>query len=112
MADMLLFGGFFVVALLLAAWSDHMERKRFRPWEPQPLDPDRYREPRGTGRTSAQMREAPADATFVWCNGHLDYPRILAKRLGRDDLVIVGPNDGRAEDRGTGRAIVRDHALG
>ena len=47
---------------------------------------------RGTGRTTRQMENAPYGATFVWCSNHgLHYPRMLAKHLGRDDLIIVGP---------------------
>lgn len=48
-------------------------------------------EDRGTGRTSAQMREAPRHAVFVWVNDRLDYPQHLARHIGRDDLRVVGP---------------------
>lgn len=47
---------------------------------------------RRTGRTTAAMLAAPRGAIYVWCNGHLGYPRDLAKKLGRDDLQIVGPD--------------------
>lgn len=43
---------------------------------------------RGTGRTTAQMRAAPQGALFIWCNEHTDYPKRLARQLGRTDLVI------------------------
>jgi hypothetical protein len=46
---------------------------------------------RGSGRTTAQMQMAPKGAIYIWCNGHLDYPKDLARRLGREDLVIVSP---------------------
>ena len=46
------------------------------------------RDLRGTGFTSRQMENAPDGAVFVWCNGHLDYPKRLAEHLGRKDLRI------------------------
>lgn len=46
---------------------------------------------RQSGRTTRQMREAPAGAIFLWGNKHKDYARALARHLGRGDLVIVGP---------------------
>jgi hypothetical protein len=48
---------------------------------------------RGTGRTTRQMQTAPQDAAFVWHDGRLDYPRDLAKALGRPDLIILSPSD-------------------
>lgn len=44
-----------------------------------------------TGLTTRQMETAPQGAVFVWCNGHLDYPQALARKVGRDDLEIVSP---------------------
>lgn len=44
----------------------------------------------GTGRTTRQMEAAPKGALFIWCNDSLDYPRDLARRICRTDLVIVG----------------------
>jgi hypothetical protein len=46
---------------------------------------------RQTGKTTRQMRAAPKGAVFIWCNAQLDYPRILAKRIGREDLRIKSP---------------------
>ena len=46
---------------------------------------------RQTGRTTQQMVDAPVGAVFVWCDGHLGYPSVLAKTLGRDDLVLRPP---------------------
>lgn len=46
---------------------------------------------RGTGRTTKQMLEAPHGAVYVWVNGALHYPKDLAHRAGRKDLVIVAP---------------------
>lgn len=71
------------------------------------IDPDR-----GTGRTTKQMKEAPKGAVFIWCNQHIDYPRELARKLGRTDLIIYGPavfeNNG-FRLHGV-RSIVIDHA--
>jgi hypothetical protein len=47
---------------------------------------------RGIGRTTAQMKDAPEKAVFIWCNGALDYPKRLARDLGRTDLEIVAPS--------------------
>ena len=76
---------------------------RLRARTPDPL--------RGTGRTSRQMQEAPRGAMFVWCNFGLDYPMWLARKLGREDLMIVSP-DALLQDwlRGkSGPVIVIDH---
>lgn len=45
----------------------------------------------GTGRTTKQMQEAPPSSFYVWCNEHTDYPKKLARELGRDDLQVVSP---------------------
>lgn len=67
---------------------------------------------RGDGATTRQMKAAPKGAHFVWVNGQLGYPKDLARKLGRDDLVIVSPDffvGGRWQGiRFT--AIVVDHA--
>ena len=47
---------------------------------------------RGNGETTRQMQDATQDAVFVWCNDDLDYPKLVAARVGRSDLKIVGPN--------------------
>ena len=47
---------------------------------------------RQTGRTTKQMLGAPAGSVFVWVNHHLAYPEMLARGLGRDDLVIKPPS--------------------
>lgn len=52
---------------------------------------------RRTGATTQQMREAPQGATFVWCNNGLDYPRKLARFLGRPD-IDVRPLSALADD--------------
>lgn len=68
---------------------------------------------RGTRRTTDQMKCAPKRAVFVWCNNQLNYPRDLAKRHGRADLEIVGP-DWLTDNRWRGReltGLVIDHAL-
>lgn len=68
---------------------------------------------RGTGRTSRQMQTAARGALFVWLNNHIDYPRHLAKKLGRDDLEIVRRGDLYPGHQLRGRTfteIVIDHA--
>lgn len=45
-------------------------------------------EPRQTGITTSQMIEAPIGAVFVWCNEKTYYPVVLARSLGRGDLII------------------------
>jgi hypothetical protein len=67
---------------------------------------------RGSGRTARAMQGAPQGAVYVWVNGHLDYPKNLARKLGREDLKIVSPQ--WVEDRRwsglTFPAIDIDHA--
>ena len=68
---------------------------------------------RQTGRTTDQMIAAAEGSLFIWCNSALDYPRALARRLGRRDLFIVGPDDldRRGDLRRRWPAIVVDHAV-
>ncbi len=47
-------------------------------------------EERGTGRTTKQIKNLPLKAVFIWCNDHLHYPKSLAKKLGREDVEILG----------------------
>ena len=65
---------------------------------------------RGSGQTSEQMKSAPRDAVFVWCNDGLRYPTDLARHLGREDLKIVGPGGAYMAAVGTTRLVVIDHA--
>lgn len=67
---------------------------------------------RQSGRTTRQMQEAPARATYVWVNERLEYPRALAKMLGRDDLRITGPTTviRALNDSDRRRYVVVDHA--
>jgi hypothetical protein len=46
---------------------------------------------RGNGRTTQQMLSAKHNALYVWCNSRLDYPKLLASYLEREDLEIVSP---------------------
>ena len=46
---------------------------------------------RQSGRTTEQMKAAPKGSLYVWCNDAFDYPKLLARDLGRTDLVIVAP---------------------
>lgn len=67
---------------------------------------------RGTGRTFQQLRDAPRDAVFVWCNDWLDYARDLAKHIGRVDIKIVSASSCRAGHlRGINSPVVIDHAF-
>lgn len=65
------------------------------------------------GKTSRQMVRAERGAVYVWPNRNLDYPRNLARHLGRDDLEIVSFSwVERGEWRGREiRKIVVDHAV-
>ena len=67
---------------------------------------------RQTGRTTQQIADAPRGAVFVWCNSAIEYPRALAKKLGRDDVVVrpmswLAPQN---TDGHTFAAVVIDHA--
>lgn len=64
---------------------------------------------RQTGRTTKQMEAAPQKAFFVWCNHAFAYPKDLARKLGRQDLQIVGPRDVHYM-RGVSVPVVVDHA--
>jgi hypothetical protein len=57
------------------------------------------------------MAQAPLNATFVWCNNHLDYPVTLARNIGRRDLLIISPKavEGGALREVTAYVVV-DHA--
>jgi hypothetical protein len=68
---------------------------------------------RQSGRTARAMADCPKGAVYVWYNHHLDYPKQLAKFLGREDLKIVSPSWLSAENV-TGKTFtgVRcDHAF-
>jgi len=47
---------------------------------------------RGTGRTSRQMLGAPMGAIFVWCNEHVAHAKLIAAKVDRADLKVVGPS--------------------
>lgn len=66
---------------------------------------------RGTGRTTKQMQDAPRGAVFVWCNGLTDYPRRLARHIGRGDLKIEQADVPEHRLRGFAPGhVVYDHA--
>ena len=68
---------------------------------------------RQVGNTARQMLAAPQKAVFVWVNHQLQYPRVLATRIGRHDLEIVSPS-WLSDRRWLGReftGIVLDHAV-
>jgi len=59
------------------------------------------------------MEAAPKNALFIWCNKHTEYPKQLARKLGREDLRIFSPGF-LAEGRWRGMTftgIVTDHAF-
>lgn len=68
---------------------------------------------RGMGRTTAQIQALPKGGVFVWCNNKLEYPKLLAKKLGREDIHVVGPSwitnrDWRGMEL---KALEADHAI-
>lgn len=65
---------------------------------------------RGTGRTTEQMKAAPQGAIFVWCNGHVSYPRNLSRGIGRGDIRIETPSYFENRWHGYCGPLVVDHA--
>lgn len=65
---------------------------------------------RQSGTTTEQMLKAPDGALYVWGDRHLDYPKALARKLGRTDLMVVSPGwlDGNRW-RGIRRQVIIDH---
>lgn len=49
-------------------------------------------EQRGKGHTTQQLKDAKLGALFIWCNSRIDYPKALARHLGREDIKIVSPS--------------------
>ena len=47
---------------------------------------------RRTGRTTKQLETLSQNAVFVWLCEDLHYPSKLALKIGRKDIVIVGPS--------------------
>lgn len=66
---------------------------------------------RGTGATTRQMKEAPPDAVYLWCNDRMYYPQSLARDLGRADLRVVSPYWLEGGCRGWRGPLVIDHAF-
>jgi hypothetical protein len=68
---------------------------------------------RGEGTTTKQIKNAPENAVFVWCNNHIEYPKRLALDLGREDVRVVRkdwilrPNN----YKGMRLEVVFDHAF-
>ena len=65
-------------------------------------------EPRG--KTTEQMIRAKTGAVFVWPNYNIDYPKALARYLGRTDLKIVSPIWLNMPILGAYSDVVIDHA--
>ena len=70
--------------------------------------------PRGSGRTTAQIRRAPAGALMI--TPHIGYSRDIARRLDRGDIKFVSLDTAKARgwDRTRGirgsDAVMLDHA--
>lgn len=47
---------------------------------------------RGKGFTTRQMLNAPDGAIYVWPTYDLTYPRMLARYLKRNDLLVYSPS--------------------
>lgn len=65
------------------------------------------------GTTSKQMKEAPLNSIYIWCNEQTLYPIRLATALGRHDLLIVTPRWLNAKSSFLGsvrQGITIDHA--
>ena len=67
---------------------------------------------RGSGRTTAQMKEAPRDSVFIGY-GNIAYYQRLAAFLQRNDLRIHGPQSLENYHQFAGRrnTIVVDHSM-
>ncbi len=64
-----------------------------------------------TGKTSQQMKHAAKGAVYIWPNSFMDYPKDLAKFLGRTDLDITFPSVFLNKYRGKKiSGVVVDHA--
>jgi hypothetical protein len=67
---------------------------------------------RQTGITTQQMREAPRNAAYIWPNHHFDYPKGLARFIGREDLRFFSASGLTVERavRDRVQSYVIDHA--
>lgn len=66
---------------------------------------------RGTGRTSEQIRNAPAGAIYV-TGAEYGYTKALVKHLGREDLRVVHKTKpGDIKLSGLNTPIVYDHFI-
>lgn len=43
---------------------------------------------RGQGVTTNQIKNAPENSIFVWCNNETHYPKSLCRQLNRTDLEV------------------------
>jgi hypothetical protein len=72
-----------------------------------------YRPARQSGRTHAQIAQAPRGATYIWPTSDLSYPTRIAAKLGRTDLEFKR-RSWLSEKHVRGLrlpAVVLDHAL-
>lgn len=51
-----------------------------------------FKETRQSGRTLKQLKNAPKNAVFIWCNHYLDYPIKLLHKINRLDIYVVSPS--------------------
>jgi hypothetical protein len=65
---------------------------------------------RGTGRTAKQIKDAPINSIFVWCNNNTYYPKHLARSIGRHDLNITRLAVDCERFLGVDSVIIVDHA--
>ena len=67
---------------------------------------------RRTGTTTQQIKAAPKGAIFIWINPDIEYPRLLANKLGRHDLQFRPPSWLVRGWQGIGlTGVVIDHAV-
>lgn len=72
------------------------------------------RGPRGSGRTSRQIMEAPKSSIYIWCADDLGYPLTIAEKLGRSDLLFQSVRRLEQDSyflRGVTNWVVVDHAV-
>lgn len=68
---------------------------------------------RQNGKTSTALLEAPQRCVYVCTAGAVRYTKELARKLGREDIIVVGPDwirDQRYLGQDRARVSV-DHAL-
>lgn len=67
-------------------------------------------EERADGKTTRQIKDAPRNAIYIWCNHHIDYPVALTRALNRRDVVVRSPSGLPERLFGIRLPVVVDHA--